>query len=255
MALIKEMAADPTFRTLIGLTKPDPRMRDIELVLRFAAFFHATYLHYAPPMKRFFNLDMKKHQQITPDAASELKTAFKNALDIVRSLLGVDHAFKRYYAGDAKGHGGRWEPKKFNASLFDVLMWVFAKREKNQVMAGLDALREGWIELMSSDDEFIQAIEKSTSSAEMVTRRFDLARKWVDDALRPHPRQPRCFTHALKSALFATNSACALCQQQIADIDDAAVDHIQQYWQGGATIPENARLTHRYCNNARPRTP
>jgi len=37
-------------------------------------------------------------------------------------------------------------------------------------------------------------------------------------------------------------------------IDDAAIDHIQQYGQGGQTIPENARLTHRYCNLARPRT-
>ena len=33
----------------------------------------------------------------------------------------------------------------------------------------------------------------------------------------------------------------------------AAVDHIEQYWRGGKTIPENARLTHRYCNMARPR--
>jgi uncharacterized protein with ParB-like and HNH nuclease domain len=30
-------------------------------------------------------------------------------------------------------------------------------------------------------------------------------------------------------------------------------DHIKQYWTGGQTIPENARLTHRYCNTARPR--
>ncbi|HOO52398.1 MAG TPA: hypothetical protein PLK94_14045 [Alphaproteobacteria bacterium] len=31
------------------------------------------------------------------------------------------------------------------------------------------------------------------------------------------------------------------------------MDHIEQYWTGGKTIPENARLTHRYCNMARPR--
>jgi len=30
-----------------------------------------------------------------------------------------------------------------------------------------------------------------------------------------------------------------------------AVDHIEMYWKGGKTIPENARLTHRYCNWAR----
>jgi len=40
---------------------------------------------------------------------------------------------------------------------------------------------------------------------------------------------------------------------RIRGIDDAAVDHIEQYWLGGKTIPENARLAHRYCNMARPR--
>lgn len=44
-----------------------------------------------------------------------------------------------------------------------------------------------------------------------------------------------------------------ICGQKIHNIDDAAVDHIEQYWRGGQTIPDNARLTHRYCNVARSR--
>ena len=39
----------------------------------------------------------------------------------------------------------------------------------------------------------------------------------------------------------------------IAGNHDSAVDHIGQYWQGGKTIPENARLTHWYCNSTRTR--
>ena len=39
----------------------------------------------------------------------------------------------------------------------------------------------------------------------------------------------------------------------IAGNHDSAEDHIEQYWQGGRTIPENARLTHRYCNSTRTR--
>jgi hypothetical protein len=34
-------------------------------------------------------------------------------------------------------------------------------------------------------------------------------------------------------------------------VDDTEVDHIEHYWRGGKTIPENARLTHRYCNRVR----
>lgn len=45
----------------------------------------------------------------------------------------------------------------------------------------------------------------------------------------------------------------SICQQRISDIDDAHIDHIVQYWKEGETIPENARLTHRSCNQSRTR--
>ena len=52
---------------------------------------------------------------------------------------------------------------------------------------------------------------------------------------------------------YRNNPYCAIAIKKLREVDDAAVDHINQYWAGGATIPENARLTHRYCNNARSR--
>lgn len=252
-ALLKNLAAEPDFRALLGLSAPDKRMRDVELVLRFASFYHATYLKYAPPMKRFYNHDMERWKSLSDLDAEHLRAAFKNALALVRSLLGPQRAFKRYYQGDAQNPNGRWEPKKFNASLYDVLMGVMWDKDKNQVMAALDALREGWIDMMANNAEFKQAIELSTSSVEMVRRRFDLTREWVEDILRNHRAQPRCFSRELKRQLFEANPTCALCKQGINEIDDAAVDHIEQYWRGGQTIPENARLTHRYCNAARSR--
>lgn len=87
----------------------------------------------------------------------------------------------------------------------------------------------------------------------MVRRRFDLARQWVEGTIREHRPQPRCFTAELKQQLFDTNPKCKLCGNAISGVDDAAVDHIKQYWRGGETIEQNARLTHRYCNSARPR--
>ena len=66
--------------------------------------------------------------------------------------------------------------------------------------------------------------------------------------------QPRCFSQKLKQELFDQDPTCTICGNHIQVIDDAAVDHIEQYWRGGKTIPENARLAHRYCNNARLRS-
>ena len=252
-ALLKELAGDADFRALLGMTRPDKRMRDVGLVLRFASFFHKTYLQYAPPMKRFYNQDMEAWKNISDSDAAKLRAGFKNAIQIIRSLLGSHQAFKRYYAGDSKNPNGRWESKKFNASLYDVLMGIFWDKDKNQIFAALDSLREGWVDLMATNNEFVESIELGTSSIDMVKRRFDLTRQMVEGILREHRPQPRCFSRTLKNALFEANPTCTICGQNIAEIDDAAVDHIEQYWRGGKTIPENARLTHRHCNVARSR--
>lgn len=250
--LLIELSSDPDYMFLLGLKTPEKRMRDVEYVLRFAAFYHATYLRYKPPIARFLNEDMKEHQKISDVKARELRKAFKNSVTLVRSLLG-QNAFKRYYRGTEKSARGYWEPNKFNASLYDVLMYGFADKDKNIVMANLDSIREALIVLMTENQDFIDAIELSTSSVKMVTQRFDIWRKTLDEILAQSEKQPRCFTRELKKALYESNPTCLICGHHIADIDDSAVDHIEQYWLGGKTIPENARLAHRYCNWARPK--
>jgi hypothetical protein len=75
----------------------------------------------------------------------------------------------------------------------------------------------------------------------------------LDSIIGDDKAETRCFTKAFKQQLFDSDPTCAICGQNINSIDDAAVDHIEQYWMGGKTIPENARLTHRYCNWSRAR--
>lgn len=250
--LLKELSKDSDFMYLLGLKGPDKRMKDVELVIRFAAFYHFTYLNYKPPMRKFLNSNMEKYQHISEVEATELKNAFKNAVLIIKSLLD-NRAFKRFYRGDDKNPNGYWEPKKFNASLYDILMGSFAKEDKNKVYQNLDSIREALINLMTSDQEFIDAIELSTSSVQAVTKRFDKCRLTLQDIIGIAQKEPRCFSLKLKQELYDSDPTCSICGQKIQNIDDTAIDHIEQYWTGGKTIPENARLTHRYCNWARPR--
>jgi hypothetical protein len=169
--LLRELSVDPDFTFLLGLKRPDKRMKDIELVLRFAAFYHATYLNYKPPMKNFLNIESKKYRDISKDDAQQLRTAFKHTCQIIRSMLGKN-AFKRFYKGTAENPSGYWEPKKFNASLYDILIYTFAREDKNTVYQNLDSIREALIYLMTENQEFIDAIELSTSSLQAVTKRF-----------------------------------------------------------------------------------
>jgi len=227
-------------------------MKDVEYVLRFAAFHHATYLKYKPPIASFLDEDMRKFRNASNNEQQELKAAFKTAVTLIRSLLGRN-AFRRFYRGTEKAPDGRWEPKKFNASLYDILTWSFADKDKNQVMANLDAIREAFIVLMTENESFVEAIELSTSSLRMVQTRFDLWRHCLDAILDTSAKQPRFFSKSVKQSLYDANQECALCGQSISDIDDAAVDHVEQYWLGGKTELNNARLVHRYCNWSRPK--
>ncbi len=135
---------------LLGLKPQDKRMNDIGLVLRFAAFYHSTHLNYKPPMRKFLNDDMMKYQFISGEEAIELKKAFKNTITIIKSLLD-NHAFKRFNKGNDKNPDGDWEPKRFNASLYDILMNSFAKADKNKVYQNLDSIHEALIQLMTTD--------------------------------------------------------------------------------------------------------
>lgn len=251
-SLLKELAQDQDFMYLLGLKSPEDRMKDVEFVLRFAAFYHSTYLNYKPPIKRFLNEDMEKYTSIKEKEITELRTAFKNAVSIIRTLLDT-HAFKRFYKGSEKNKNGFWEPKKFNASLYDILMYSFAREDKNKVYQNLDSIREALIYLMTNDQEFIDSIELSTSTIQAVQKRFDKWRLTLQDIIGIAQKEPRCFTMKLKEELYKNDSTCAICNQKINNIDDTNIDHIEQYWKGGKTIPENARLTHRYCNLARSR--
>jgi Protein of unknown function DUF262/HNH endonuclease len=250
--LLKKLSENPDFRYLMGLDEPEKRMKDVEFVLRFAAFYHATYLKYTPPIKTFLNEDMEKYQLIGDVEAEQLEDAFKNSVTIVKSLL-ANHSFRRFYKGDDKNKNGHWEPKKFNASLYDILMYSFATLDKNKVYQNLDAIREALIDVMTSDQEFIDSIELSTSSVQAVTKRFDKWRLTLQDIVGIGEKEPRCFSYKLKQELYTKDPTCAICGQHIQDIDDAAVDHIEQYWTGGKTIEANSRLAHRLCNWARPR--
>lgn len=250
LKLLKELSEDPDFRKLLNFSGPDKRMRDVEMVLRFAAFYRTTYLNYSPPMKSFMSNEMEKNQHLSTAEQTAIREAFKKSCQLVFSLLG-QHAFKRFYRGTGDNSNGRWEPKKINSSLYDILMFGFTAYQKPQIHARLDAIREALIDLMANNDAFISAIELSTSSKQAVEVRFDIWRSVLREAVGPTTIEPRCFSLALKTKLFEKDPTCAICKQKISAVDDSAVDHIEQYWQGGQTIDENARLTHRYCNWSR----
>lgn len=248
--LINTLAGDKDFLSLLGLKEPHKRMLDRELVLRFAAIYHNTYLKYKPPMKQFMNKEMKEYASLDEHQAKELIEAFKKATHMAKTVFG-DKAFRRFILGSEENHNGEWKKGVVNQALFDIIMFGFTQYEPHQIIPNSDSIREELAWLMTHDTEFIESITIGTSDRPRVYSRFQ---KWIlslKEIMGTPTMEPRNFSLEFKEGLFQTNPTCAICKQRIHELDDSEVDHVDHYWRGGKTIPENARLTHRYCNRAR----
>ena len=253
--LLKKLSQDADYRYIMGLKGPDKRMKDVEYVLHFGAFYHQTYLKYekVKQIRVFLNDEMKKYQNISDEDQEDFKAAFKKTVQINKSLFG-NRSFRKIRCGDNEDPNSVWKNTVVvNSSLFDVLMVSFLEYDKNLIMRNLDALREAIISLMTENQEFIDSIEKWTYAHDQVKRRFEIFNQTISSILRTDNTQERLFSYELKENLFKLNNTCAICGQRIYMIEDSAVDHIEQYWLGGKTIPDNSRLTHRYCNASRKR--
>lgn len=165
--LLKELAEDKDFQFLLGLKEPHYRMQDRELILRFFAFYHNTYLKYTPPMKRFLNKEMEKYRNINDVEEKELKNIFKKSVRLSKTVFG-DKAFHRFAPGSNKDPNGYYE-KKMNKGLFDIIMFGFTMYDENQIVPSSDAIREELLWMMVHDEGFINAISGSGTDSEEKT--------------------------------------------------------------------------------------
>jgi rubredoxin len=247
---LKRQAKFRQFLELFGLQEPDPRMSDVELVLRFTAFWDQTYLNFRKKrLNKFLNEQMARGQaSFTQQRYQELERTFRNAVSLSRTVFG-DKAFKRFSIGTRKDPQGKWENQP-NKALYDIVMWGFSRYTQSQIVPVSDAIFEELVNLMTTDRQFEDAITYATADPNKVKLRFTRWQNALDSIVGFSGPEPRTFTIDKKKQLFAGNPTCALCNQQIRLLADAHVHHIQHYWRGGSTVPENAALVHRYCNLA-----
>jgi hypothetical protein len=247
---LKRWAQNEVFLKLIGRSDgtPHPRMKDVELVLRFCAWMNRgwTALN-TKNLGSFLNREMDLGKSLTAGEMNTMERKFKNAVDLALTTFGYERAFRTYKPGHAGDVNGQWELRQANSALYDVVMFGFTRYPKSHFMPHTDALREALLDLMATDVRFQEAIGQSTSDPKRVNYRFT---KWLAtiDEIVGDDVQKRVFSRKLKKSLFDRDPTCKLCGQEITDMDDAHVHHVEHYWRGGKTIEANAALTHRFCN-------
>ncbi|GLI20852.1 hypothetical protein GGQ86_001866 [Xanthobacter flavus] len=247
--LLNDLANNKYLIDIRHADAPHKRMEDRQLILRFFAMKRNSHLNFKGGMKQFMNREMIANRHALPNEIATLKATFENAIECAWVVFGPN-AFRRWSPGDDRNLEGQWE-SKLNVALWDTILYTFAFFEKRQIIPAADAIREEFLDLMSNDSTFVDYIGRTTDRPDRVRYRADTWRQRLDACISVAPRESRAFSRDLKIRLHNANPSCGICGQHIYSPADAEVDHVIHYWRGGSTIPENARLTHRYCNRQR----
>jgi hypothetical protein len=244
--LLSELADDKTFENIVRKPNHKNRMLYRGMILRFFALSGQDIRTYRPSMKKYCNKELNERRFLPKDKVNEYKKRFRKCVDLCKSIFG-ENAFRRFNPGKAETNpNGSWVTTRINMALFDIQMCGFAMYDQSQFHGHYDEIREAMLDLMCNDRDFIDAIELKTSGTEQMKIRF---KKWFNilDKIADPP-SPRVFPYLIKKQLFDEDSTCKICNNRILAIEDAEVDHIKPYSQGGTTTLDNAQIAHRYCN-------
>jgi len=158
----------PTLRELLKLRRPDFRMRDAELLIRWYAFQH-FFARYSGDLKGFLDL-----------TCESLNDEWDVVEERVRAELGQ---FEAAYA-TAKAIFGqnvcrKWTPegyeKPFNRAIYDVLMFYFAQEAVRQAAADRrEDIEQAFKDLCEQNPEFLGSIERTTKSIGATSTRFSI---------------------------------------------------------------------------------
>ena len=244
--LLKELAENKDFLRLQGLRNTHSRMLDIERILRFFAFCDKGERNYKSPLKKFLNDYMLQKQNIAETEANEKRELFKKCVELCQTVFG-NVAYKRVFPGNDEMTSG-YIDKTLNQGIFDIHMCGFMEYNKRDVVPRAEAIKEAFLELVTSNSKFIETIEIGTYGTPQVKLRTEMWVQKLREIMGMPKEDRRLFTYEEKKRLFDQSNTCALCGNEIAYIEDAHVDHVERYSEGGKTALSNARLTHRFCN-------
>mgnify|MGYP006283424451 FL=1 len=249
--LIKELASNENFRKCLNQSNADKRMQDRALVLRFLAFYERTHHKCQSGLKKFLNEFLDTYKDTGAEKIEEYRKVFEKSMRACLTVFGErGFRLKSEITKANSKSSGEWASRP-NAAIFQIVSTSFANYDLGQITRAADAIYEEYLDLIHTDTQWVDRVRRATGETTRLAYSFDTwfnrLKAVLDSNSEPNDGK-RAFSQQLKKELFEANPTCAICEQKIRLIDDAALDHAEQYWRGGQTVPENAQLVHRLCN-------
>lgn len=167
-----ESIKNQALRKILKSQNPDPRMRDVELLLRYVGFHHFLS-DYRGNLKVFLDMTCKKLNKDWKEKETEVRytvSQFEKAVQTTTKIFGEENIFRVWLSSYNTYRG------KFNRAILDVMVFYFSDpviseaAEKNPA-----GVQKAFKELCSSSNsEFREAVEKSTTSIRETHTRLSL---------------------------------------------------------------------------------
>ena len=173
-----ETANSTAIKDMLNNKGADPRMKDIELALRFFAF-KCFPDKYKGNLKEFLdytcenlNGNWEAKEYIIRDLFAELE----KSIVFLKDLFAPDAAFSRYTDGKCNG--------RFNRSIYEILTYYFSIKE---VRIAVEKKKEEFVNKfveLNDNQEFVYAVSNTTKDINRVVIRFAKVSEILEDLLK-----------------------------------------------------------------------
>jgi hypothetical protein len=155
-------------RTALGLSAPDPRMRDAELVIRYLAFRNFLW-SYTGNLKPLLDTTSRQLNDVWPTEQHEIRkqlSDLEDAIDFTISIFGKPSAFRKW-------NGLRYE-RALNRAIFDVMAHYFANSATRHTAETRKTSIVEAFQALCTQDDFRQSVEGTTKSIDAIYTRLRL---------------------------------------------------------------------------------
>lgn len=164
--LDEETAESDIIKIMLNNKTPDPRMKDIELALRFYAlkFFVEKYKGNLKEFLDFTCEELNRNWENNEEIIRETFVELENAIAFLINLFGSRAAFSRYTDGKCN--------ERFNRSIFEVFTYYFSmKSVREAVEKEPNKFKDQFI-LLNKDPEFNYSVSDTTKDINRLVMRF-----------------------------------------------------------------------------------
>lgn len=159
----------PALRSLLKINKPDFRMRDAELLIRFYAFQNYAEF-YSGDLKGFLDLtckDLNKRWKKNERGIISQAIEFEEAYQTSERIFSPDTVFRKWTF-----HGYE---RPFNRAIFDIMMYFFAKPQiRAAAVKHSEQVEAAFKQLCDGDINFLSSLERTTKSMRSTETRFGI---------------------------------------------------------------------------------